>query len=137
MVFDKAHGALARALQLDPRDARTYDALARLWRDAGLPHLALGDAYRAVHFSAWRAGTRNTLGTVLQALGRSREALTEFTRRRRQARCGLRLEQPLLRMAARRAAGRGDRACQHALRLQPTLQPRRTTWAWRVPTPAT
>jgi tetratricopeptide (TPR) repeat protein len=80
MVVDKAHGALAQALELDPRDARTFDALARLWRDAGLPHLALGDAYRAVHYSNGRPEIRNTLGTVLQALGRSREALAEFTR---------------------------------------------------------
>ncbi len=80
MVVDKAHGALARALALDPRDPRTHEALARLWRDAGLPHLALGDAYRAVHFSRGSPESRNTLGTVLQALGRSREALAEFGR---------------------------------------------------------
>jgi tetratricopeptide (TPR) repeat protein len=80
MVVDKAHGALLRALELNPRDARTFDALARLWRDAGLPHLALGDAYRAVHYSHGAPETRNTLGTVLQALGRGPDALAEFTR---------------------------------------------------------
>lgn len=79
-VVDKAHGALTRALALAPRDPRTHDALARLWRDAGLPHLALGDAYRAVYLSRGSAEMRNTLGTVLQALGRSGEARAEFTR---------------------------------------------------------
>ena len=80
LVVDKAHGALARALELAPRDALTYAALARLWRDAGLPNLALGEAYRALHFSRGSPEARNTLGTVLQALGRTREALAEFTR---------------------------------------------------------
>jgi tetratricopeptide (TPR) repeat protein len=77
-VFDRAHGALEQALQLRPTDPLTHDALARLWRDEGFPHLALGDAYRAVHYSRGSAGTRNTLGTVLQALGRNREAVAEF-----------------------------------------------------------
>jgi tetratricopeptide (TPR) repeat protein len=77
-VLDRAHGALERALALRPTDALTHDALARLWRDEGFPHLALGDAYRAVHYSHGSPETRNTLGTVLQALGRNRAAVAEF-----------------------------------------------------------
>jgi len=77
-VLDRAHGFLERALQLHSGDPLTYDAMARLWRDEGLPHLALGDAYRAVHYSRGSVSTRNTLGTVLQALGRNREAVVEF-----------------------------------------------------------
>jgi tetratricopeptide (TPR) repeat protein len=77
-VMDRAHGWLERALALRPMDPVTHDALARLWRDEGLPHLALGDAYRAVHYSRGSAATRNTLGTVLQALGRNRAAVAEF-----------------------------------------------------------
>lgn len=77
-VLDRAHGALERAVLLRPADPLTYDALARLWRDEGFPHLALGDAYRAVHYSRGSAESRNTLGTVLQALGRHRDAVAEF-----------------------------------------------------------
>lgn len=77
-VFDRAHGALERASQLRPTDPLTHDALARLWRDEGFPHLALGDAYRAVHHSRGSAEARNTLGTVLQALGRHGAAVAEF-----------------------------------------------------------
>jgi tetratricopeptide (TPR) repeat protein len=77
-VMDRAHGWLERALDLRPMDPVTHDALARLWRDEGLPHLALGDAYRAVHYSRGSAATRNTLGTVLQALGRNSAAVAEF-----------------------------------------------------------
>ncbi len=122
MVVDKAHGALARALELDPRDARTFDALARLWRDAGLAHLALGDAYRAVHYSRGTPETRNTLGTVLQAMGRSREALAEFTR--------VVEKDPLAAYGWNNlcygwlVGGRpaeATRACQRALALQPTF----------------
>ena len=122
MVVDKAHGALARALELDPRDGRTFDALARLWRDAGLAHLALGDAYRAVHYTGGTPETRNTLGTVLQALGRSREALAEFTR--------VVDKDPLAAYGWNNlcygwlVGGRpaeATRACQRALSLQPTF----------------
>jgi tetratricopeptide (TPR) repeat protein len=122
MVVDKAYNALARALELDAHDARTYDALARLWRDAGFPHLALGDAYRAVHFSNGAPETRNTLGTVFQALGRSREARAEYRR--------------VVELNPRAAYGwnnlcygwvvggrpaEATRACQQALSLQPTF----------------
>ena len=69
-ILDKAHEYLNRALHLDPRDAATFDTLARLWRDWGMPHLALGDAYRAVFYAPASAPVRNTLGTVFQALGR-------------------------------------------------------------------
>ena len=77
-VLDRAHGILEQALRMRPGDPLTYDAMARLWRDEGLPNLGLGDAYRAVHYSRGSAAIRNTLGTVLQALGRNQEAVAEF-----------------------------------------------------------
>jgi tetratricopeptide (TPR) repeat protein len=77
-VLDRAHGALEQAIHLRPTDPLTHDALARLWRDEGFPNLALGEAYRAVHYSHGSAGARNTLGTVLQALGRHHAAVEEF-----------------------------------------------------------
>src|SRR5687768_16728943 len=63
-IADRAHDYLQQALRLDPRDAATYDALARLWRDGGLPALALADAHRAVHYAPASAVAHNTLGTV-------------------------------------------------------------------------
>ena len=77
-VFDAAHRHYRVALAFDPRDAATHDGLARLWRDARLPALALADAHRAVYHAPWSAAARNTLGTVLQALGHEREAKNAY-----------------------------------------------------------
>src|SRR5687767_14441745 len=77
-VHDKAHQYLNRALAAAPKDARVHDGLARLWRDAGLPHLAIGDAHRAVFYDRQSAAARNTLGTVLQALGHRAQARREY-----------------------------------------------------------
>jgi Flp pilus assembly protein TadD len=77
-VFDRAYEALEEARRLDPRDAVTHDALARLWRNARMPHLALGDAYRAIHAAPGWATAYNTLGTVFQALGRQDAARGQY-----------------------------------------------------------
>jgi tetratricopeptide (TPR) repeat protein len=79
-IADRAYDYLQRALRLDAGDAATYDALARLWRDGGLPGLALADAHRAVYYAPWSPIARNTLGTVFQALGRRAEARTQYER---------------------------------------------------------
>lgn len=73
-VLDMAHEYFSQAVALDPTDAASYDALARLWRDWGTPHLGLGDAYRAVYFAPASPSAANTLGTLLQALGRLEDA---------------------------------------------------------------
>jgi Flp pilus assembly protein TadD len=77
-VIDKGHNYLNRALALAPKDSRVHEGLARLWRDAGLPHLAMSDAHRAVYYDKKSAAARNTLGTVFQALGRRAEARREY-----------------------------------------------------------
>jgi tetratricopeptide (TPR) repeat protein len=79
-VFDKAHQFLHRAAAAAPKDARIHEALARVWRDAGLPHLAIGDANRAVFYDRKSAAAHNTLGTVLQALGHRAAALGAYER---------------------------------------------------------
>ena len=79
-VFDRAHTYLMRALTAVPDDPVTYDAIARLWRDAGLPHLGLTEAHRAVYFAPLSPEARNTLGTVLQALGHRELARHEYQR---------------------------------------------------------
>jgi tetratricopeptide (TPR) repeat protein len=77
-IYDKAHDYLAQALKFDPKDAMTHDAMARTWRDAGFPHLGVGDAYRAIYFAPRSAAARNTLGTLFQAMGRRSEARTQY-----------------------------------------------------------
>jgi Tfp pilus assembly protein PilF len=77
-ILDKAHEYLTEALALDPDDAASWDGRARIWRDWGWPNLALPDATRAVHFAPSSSAARNTLGTVLQTLGRHREAREQY-----------------------------------------------------------
>lgn len=73
-VFDKAHDYFERAIALDPADAVSHEGTARIWRDWGTPQFGLPPAYRAVYFAPKSAAAANTLGTVLQALGRLPEA---------------------------------------------------------------
>jgi tetratricopeptide (TPR) repeat protein len=68
-VLDQAHDYFTRAVTLDPADAASHEALARIWRDWGTPHLGLADAHRAVHYAPDSPSAANTLGTLLQALG--------------------------------------------------------------------
>jgi len=77
-VLDRAHEYYSRSLKLNPRSAEAYEGLARVWRDWGSPTLALGDAHRAVHYAPASASARNTLGTILQALGHRKEARTAY-----------------------------------------------------------
>ena len=79
-VFDVAYTYLHRALALRARDSVTFDELARLWRDSGLPQVALGDAHRAVSYGPRSAAAQNTLGTVLYALGELGAAEDAFAR---------------------------------------------------------
>jgi Flp pilus assembly protein TadD len=79
-VYDKAQDYLTRALKFDSKDGQTHEALARVWRDAGFPHLGVGDAYRAIYYAPRSASARNTLGTLFQAMGRRAEARTEYQR---------------------------------------------------------
>jgi len=79
-VFDLAHQYLTNAVKNDPRDAANYEALARLWRDAHVPHLGMSDAQRAVYYAPEWAVAHNTLGTMFQALGRRAEARVEYER---------------------------------------------------------
>jgi len=77
-VYDKSLQYLNHALKLDPKDAMTHDAMARVWRDAGFAHLGVGDSYRAIYYAPKSAAARNTLGTLFQALGRRADARTQY-----------------------------------------------------------
>jgi Flp pilus assembly protein TadD len=77
-ILDVAHEHFSAAVALEPGDAASWDGLARIWRDWGFAHLALADAYRAVYHAPHSPTVHNTLGTVLQALGRRAAARAQF-----------------------------------------------------------
>ncbi len=79
-VLDMAHRHFTAAVQLDPADAASFDALARIWRDWGVPHLGLADAYRAVDLAPASATAVNTVGTLLAAAGSMRQAREWYAR---------------------------------------------------------
>ena len=121
-IDDRAHDYLRQANLLEPRDAATYDALARLWRDGGLIELALADAHRAIYYAPASAAAHNTLGTVFQALGQRQHAQHQYER-------ALQLD-PTAAYALNnlcygwildRQPGKAVTACQTALNLDPTL----------------
>jgi tetratricopeptide (TPR) repeat protein len=121
-IHDRAHDYLHQALTLDSRDAATYDALARLWRDGGFFDVALADVQRALYYAPASAAAHNTLGTVFQALGRRKQAAEQYQR-------ALQLD-PAAAYALNnlcygwildRQPDRAVRACEAALKVDPTL----------------
>jgi tetratricopeptide (TPR) repeat protein len=79
-VLDQAHEHYTAATQRDPRDAASFDALARIWRDWGMPQQGLGAAHRAVRLAPESAAAANTLGTLLQATNQLRLARQWYAR---------------------------------------------------------
>ena len=77
-MLDAAYRNFNRAIALNPRDAAAYEGLAKVWRDWGLPALAVGDAHRATYYAPQSASARNTYGTVMQALGRDDDARAAY-----------------------------------------------------------
>lgn len=77
-ILDKAHEHLTAAVKQDREDAAAWDGLARIWRDWGMPHLALPDAYRALYYAPDSAVVHNTLGTILQTLGHTADARSHY-----------------------------------------------------------
>jgi tetratricopeptide (TPR) repeat protein len=77
-VLDAAYRNFNRAIALNPRDAAAYEGRARVWRDWGLPALAIGDAYRATYYAPRSASARNTYGTIMQALDRDDAARAAY-----------------------------------------------------------
>jgi tetratricopeptide (TPR) repeat protein len=77
-VLDRAYDYYNRVLKLHPSSGEAYEGLARIWRDWNLPSLALGDAHRAIYYNPESASARNTLGTILQALGQRDQARAAY-----------------------------------------------------------
>jgi len=68
-VLDQALDHFDYALKQDSKTAAAYDGRARIWREWGFPGLGKGDASRAVFFAPDSSSARNTLGTLLAAIG--------------------------------------------------------------------
>lgn len=79
-ILDAACARLERATAMKPRLSGAHEALARVWRDWGLPARGLGSAYRAVFYDPQSASAWNSLGTVLAALGAHEAARGAFER---------------------------------------------------------
>ena len=77
-IFDRAFDHLDSGAQFNEHDAGVNDAMARTWRDWGLPGMGLSNAYRAVYAAPRSATVRHTLGTLLHALGRRADAEQSF-----------------------------------------------------------
>lgn len=129
-VLDVAHEHFSAAVALDPRDGTSWDGLARIWRDWGFPHLALPDAYRAVYFAPTSASVHNTLGTVLQSLGRRAEARAQFEQALAlDVTAAYALSNLCYGWRLEGNAAKAADACKEALRLQPGLEPARNNLA--------
>jgi len=79
-ILDKAHEHFTAAARLDPSDGAAWDGLARIWRDWGFSDIGLGNAYRAVYAAPDSPAVHNTLGTILQFLGKGGDARARFAR---------------------------------------------------------
>ena len=79
-VHDRAFDYLTAGLARYPKHAGLHDAVARLWRDWGLPDLALRHAHLAVRYAPDSAATLTTLGSVLWALDVHDDAARAFER---------------------------------------------------------
>lgn len=122
-LLDHAYDYYTRVVKLQPTSGDAYEGLARVWRDWGMPALALGDAHRAIYYAPESPSARNTLGTILQALGQRSQARNAYMM--------------VLAFDSKAAyalnnlcylsflSGDGERAiaeCRAALRLDPTLR---------------
>ena len=129
-ILDVAHEHLSAAAAIDPRDAAAWDGMARIWRNWGFPHLALPDAYRALHFAPDSPVVHNTLGTVLQALGRHADARAHYERALAlDATAAYALTNLCYGWIQDGQAAKAIEACRQALRLQPHLEEARNNLA--------
>jgi Tfp pilus assembly protein PilF len=81
-VLDMALDHFRAVLKFNSRDPMAHEAVARIWRDWGYPHLGLASAYRAVFWAPNSASAQNTLGTVLLKIGSFDTARQRFQRAR-------------------------------------------------------
>jgi Flp pilus assembly protein TadD len=132
-ILDRAYSHFSSAAAADRTYAPAHEGLARVWRDWGLPHVALTDAHRAVHHAPRSASARNTLGTVLQALGQIEPAMATF---QHAARLDAAAAYPLNNLCyAALQVNRRERAagwCRQALDRDPSLRTARNNLAMAI-----
>jgi tetratricopeptide (TPR) repeat protein len=129
-ILDVAHEHFSAAVALEPADASSWDGLARIWRDWGFPHLALADAYRAVFHAPNSPTVHNTLGTVLQALGRRAAARAQFEQALAlDVNAAYALSNLCHAWRLEGNVSKATDACRQALQLQPDLEPARNNLA--------
>jgi len=129
-IKDVAHEHLTAAVRFDPKDAAAWDGLARIWRDWGFSNFALPDATRAVYFAPDSPAVHNTLGTVLQALGRRAEARVEFEKALAlDPGAAYALTNLCYGWALEGAADKAADACRQALGLKPDMEVARNNLA--------
>ena len=124
-VLDYAYRHFQRAAVLEPCDAVSYDGMARLWRDWGMPDLALSEAHRALHCNAKSAEIYNTLGTILEALGQPARRRARLPQRRgAQPARDVRAQQPVLcRDGLQGNAAAAARFCERGARQSTRISP--------------
>ncbi len=129
-ILDRAFTHFSTAIRMDIATPAAHEGVARIWRDWGFPHLGLADAYRAVHYGPRSASARNTLGTVLQALGQQQAALASFEHAVRLDGSAAYVFNNLC-YSALQAERRAQAAdwCRRAIRLDPTLASARNNMA--------
>jgi tetratricopeptide (TPR) repeat protein len=121
-VLDAAYDHYRAALRLEPTDPVSFDGLARVWRDWGLPNLGLGDAHRAIYYAPSSPTVYNTLGTLLQQLGQTAEAQSAFEAAlRRDPEAPFALNNLCYAKLMQGHSAQAVDACRHALRVQPEL----------------
>ena len=129
-IKDVAHEHFSAAVKLDARDAASWDGLARIWRDWGFPNLALPDASRAVYYAPDSPVVHNTLGTILQTLGRRAEALAQYEKALAlNATAAYALTNLCYGWALEGDADKAASACRQALRLEPDMEAARNNLA--------
>jgi Tfp pilus assembly protein PilF len=129
-ILDLARDHLEHAVRLDPDDAASRDALARVWRDWGVPGAALGEAHRATYFAPGSAAARNTLGTVLVAIGQSSAAAGQFAEAARlDAGAAYAWSNLCYLSLLSGRAGAARRQCGRALAIAPAFAPARNNLA--------
>lgn len=79
-VHDRAYDHLAAGLVLHPTHAGLHEAVARLWRDWGLPERALRHAHLAARYAPQSAAAQTVLGSVLWTLDARDAATRAFAR---------------------------------------------------------
>jgi Flp pilus assembly protein TadD len=129
-VHDYAFRHYQKALRVDSCDGAALQGIAQLWRDWGMPDLALGDAYRAVSCEPKSPAAYNTLGTVFQTLGQHANARLAYQRALALDGTAVFALNNLCFLSLQEGDGRSAEAsCQRALALEPRMPAARTNLA--------